>query len=236
MKPFRFQQFSIRQSPEVFRVGTDAVLLGALCSVAEAASVLEVGTGTGIVSLMLAQRNPEAEILAIDLNESAVELARKNFGESPFCERLRVAFCDFKSFSSARKFDVIVCNPPFFEANASEKDVLARQQTELNFFQLLEKSAGSLASAGKLCVIVPAESGSELEAMGRTVGLFLQKKINIYGRQGGKVRRLVLEFSLQENACSTEDFVVEKSPRQYSDQYLELTKEFHVFEKSFSGR
>ena len=90
MKPFRFQQFSIQQSKNVFRVGTDGVLLGALCSLSSPNNILEVGTGSGLISLMLAQRESSAEILAIDINSEAIELAGINFKNSPFSDRLKI--------------------------------------------------------------------------------------------------------------------------------------------------
>jgi tRNA1Val (adenine37-N6)-methyltransferase len=141
MKPFRFQQFSIQQSKNVFRVGTDGVLLGALCSLSSPKNILEVGTGSGLISLMLAQRESSAKILAIDINSEAIELAGINFRNSPFSDRLKTKFQDFKNFESDEKFDLIVCNPPFFEENNSAKDILARQQVELNFENLIEKSS-----------------------------------------------------------------------------------------------
>ena len=109
-------------------MGTDGVLLGAMCSVENAKNILEVGAGTGLVSLMLAQRNSNAEILAIDIDKNAVKLAEKNFRNSSFSERLRILNQDFKNFNGEEKFDLIVSNPPYFEENNSEKDVVARQK------------------------------------------------------------------------------------------------------------
>lgn len=145
MKPFHFKQFSILQDKNVFRVGTDGVLLGALVSCEAASKVLEVGTGTGLISLMTAQRNPRAEILALDINEKAVELAGQNFSNSPFRDRLGAELFDFKNYISEEKFDLILSNPPYFEQmDFSQKDVLARQQVELNFEQLIQNSSALL--------------------------------------------------------------------------------------------
>lgn len=133
MKPFSFKQFNINQSEKVFRIGTDAVLLGALAGVFGKQNILEIGTGTGIISLMLAQRNSEANITAIDINPEAVGLARENFENTPFKERLKAFEKDFKTFGSSDKFDFVVSNPPYFDANSSTKDILARQRIELDF-------------------------------------------------------------------------------------------------------
>lgn len=231
MKPFRFQQFSIQQSKDVFRVGTDGVLLGATCNVKNAKKILEIGTGTGLISLMLAQRNVSAKILAIDINENAVKLASENFRNSIFNENLKVELKDFKHFETNENFDLVVCNPPFFEENASAKDVLARQQVELNFRNLVEKSAEIITEKGILSIILPSESASDVKSLAEEFNLYLVREINIYGIEGGNLKRNILEFSLAQKPLEILDFVIEKSPREYSDQYLNLTKNFHVFGK-----
>ncbi|WP_027381152.1 tRNA1(Val) (adenine(37)-N6)-methyltransferase [Chryseobacterium daeguense] len=229
MKPFTFRQFQIQQSKNVFRVGTDGVLLGALANVDNACKVLEVGTGTGLISLMLAQRNANAQFLGIDINEEAVHLTKINFGNAPFASRLKNIQQDFKNFESDEKFDLIVSNPPYFEASDSEKDKIARQTVELNFRQLISKSSELLSGNGLFSVIIPAETGNDFIEISKEHQLFLIKKINIQGIENSKVKRVILEFSLAEKSLQEQEFIIEKSPRQYSDQYLELTKEFHVF-------
>ncbi|MBB6372709.1 tRNA1(Val) (adenine(37)-N6)-methyltransferase [Chryseobacterium shigense] len=232
MKPFRFKHFEIQQSKNVFRVGTDGVLLGALADVENNASeVLEVGTGTGLISLMLAQRNPDACFLGLDINEDAALLTKTNFEHSPFHSRLKNIHQDLKTFEAGRKFDLIVSNPPYFEESDSDKDKLARQTVELNFKQLIEASVRLLSDQGILSVIIPAEAGSGFVETALKNRLFLNRKIDIKGIEYSKTKRLVLEFSFTEKEIEVFDFVIEKSPRQYSDQYLELTKEFHVFKK-----
>lgn len=229
MKPFTFKQFTIQQSKEVFRVGTDGVLLGALADIESAHNVLEIGTGTGLISLMLAQRNSEAQFFGIDINKEAAELTKNNFEKSPFFSRLKNGHQDFKDFETGQKFDLIVSNPPYFEASDSEKDKIARQTVELNFRQLIEKSSQMLSEKGLLSVIIPFEAGSDFMAITNEYRMFLVRKINIKGIENAKVKRLILEFSLSERDLAESEFTVEKSPRQYSDQYLELTREFHVF-------
>lgn len=231
MKPFRFQQFSIQQSKDVFRVGTDGVLLGAMCNVKNAKKILEIGTGTGLISLMLAQRNVSAKISAIDINENAVKLASENFRNSIFYENLKVELKDFKNFETNENFDLVVCNPPFFEENASAKDVLARQQVELNFRNLVEKSTEIITKKGILSIILPSEAATDVKSLAEEFNLYLVREINIYGIEGGNLKRNILEFSLAQKPLEISDFVIEKSPREYSDQYLNLTKNFHVFGK-----
>lgn len=231
MKSFKFKQFEIQQSKNVFRVGTDGVLLGSLANIDNASKVLEVGTGTGLISLMLAQRNSYAEFLGIDINEEAVSLTRSNFENSPFQLRLKNSHQDFKNFESDAKFDLIVSNPPYFEESDSEKDKLARQTVELNFLQLISKSSKLLSENGIFSVIIPSEVGNDFTKIANENQLFLIRQVNIKGIENSKVKRLILEFSLTKKEVEESECIIEKSPRQYSDQYLELTKEFHVFKE-----
>lgn len=232
MKSFKFKQFEILQSAQVFRVGTDGVLLGALANSAHAEKVLEIGTGTGLISLMLAQRNSKATFFGIDINEDAVNLTKNNFENSIFNSRLKNGFQDFKTFETDEKFDLIVSNPPYFEESNASKDKLARQTVELNFRQLISKSSRLISENGLFSVIIPAEAGSGFVEIAKENQLFLTRKINISGIINSPVKRLILEFSLAEKPLEESEFIIEKRPRQYSDQYLELTQYFHVFKNN----
>lgn len=231
MKPFHFKKFSINQSKDVFRVGTDGVLLGAMCSVENATNILEVGTGTGLISLMIAQRNPKANILAIDIDENAVKLAEENFTNTIFSERLNVLNKDFKNFSGEEKFDFIVSNPPYFEENLSEKDVVARQRKELKFEDLVEKASENLSENGIFAVIIPFESSEHFEKICSKNNLSLHRKVVVLGIQNSNPKRVILEFGFKEKKAIESEFTIEKSPRKYTGEYLELTKDFHVFKK-----
>lgn len=229
MKTFDFQQFSVAQSPQVFRVGTDAVLLGALCSAGNAETVLEIGTGTGIISLMVAQRNPSAQIIATDICPEAAELAQKNFFKSPFRRRLQAIHADIRQFQSQKKFDLIISNPPYFESNPSEKNKVARQQIELTFGDFCTVAEKLLAPQGMLSVILPHHVSTDFERLASVTGLFLCRKVIIRGRAELPPKRAVLEFSRNKDTATASDLIIEKAPRQFSAAYLELTKEFHLF-------
>lgn len=231
MKPFRLKQFDILQSSDVFRVGTDAVLLGVLSDVMGAKQILEVGTGTGIISLMLAQRNPDANILAIDINSEAVNISQTNFLNSPFSDRIKSQLQDFKQFETGEKFDLIISNPPYFEINSSDKDILARQRLELDFSDLIQKASQLLSDEGLFSVVIPIDSEKQFTQICLNNNLFLKRKVIIKGIETAEPKRVVLEYSFQQSGTKEENFVIEKSPRVYSDEYLELTKDFHIFNK-----
>lgn len=231
MKDFHFKKFSIQQSKSVFRVGTDAVLLGSLATVEEKNNILEIGCGTGIISMMLAQRNLKANILALDIDENAVELSDKIFKISPFSERLEVKLADFNQFKNEDLFDLIVCNPPYFEANPSEKDVLARQKVALNFDDLIKNASKYLSKKGIFSVIIPVEDFENFNQIAIENQLYLKNKIEIFGIEGGVLKRVILEFCKEKFNTEIIQFTIEKSPRSYSDEYLELTKDFHLFQK-----
>lgn len=231
MKPFKFQQFDILQNADVFRVGTDAVLLGALSNVSKAKNILEVGTGTGVISLMVAQRNPDAKIFAIDINPEAVNISQTNFSNSPFSDRMKSKLQDLKTFEPEENFDLIISNPPYFEINNSGKDIVARQRLELDFYDLIQKSSQLLCEDGCLSVIIPIDSERDFTEICLKNNLFIQRKVIIKGIKTSEPKRLVLEYSFKESQTKVENFVIEKSPRVYSDEYLELTKDFHQFNK-----
>lgn len=229
MKPFRFQNFDIVQQAGVFRVGTDGVLLGVLANISDAESVLEVGTGTGLIPLMLAQRNPMLTVTALDINPEAAALANGNFKNSPYHDRLQALHADFKSFHSDIKFDLIISNPPYFEVNDSAKDVFARQTVEMDACLLLEGNAELLNENGIISLIIPSDQSTTLERRASELGLYMVRKVNIFGIAGGPVKRNVLEFSQKEIPATEQEFVIEKSPRVYSQQYLDATRDFHIF-------
>ena len=231
MKPFHFKKFSIKQSKDVFRVGTDGVLLGALVNIENSQRILEVGSGSGLISLMIAQRNLIAIITAIDISAEAVKLSDENFKNSPFNERLNCFEADFKHFAGVEKFDLIVSNPPYFKENDSSKDVIARQQTSLSFENLIKLSAEKLKIGGLFSIIIPAEFGDTFTQTATENKLFLNRKITIYGIKNSKPKRLILEFGFEDKEMMMTELIIEKSPRIFTDEYLKLTKDFHLFGK-----
>ncbi len=204
MKFFRIKKF--------FRVGTDGVVLGALCNGEGAVRALEVGCGTGLISLMLAQRFSSAVFDALDINAKAVEIAGQNFSNSPFANRLNVVEINYNDFESVEKYDLIVSNPPYFESDSS-KDLIARHQVLLSFQQLIYKSARLISDTGILSVIIPCDDAENFITIAEDNNLHLIRKIDIYGIKGGKLKRNILEFSRKLSELVLEELVLEKEKK-----------------------
>ncbi|MBQ3910329.1 MAG: methyltransferase, partial [Muribaculaceae bacterium] len=159
-KIFRFKQFGVLNDKTAMKVGTDGVLLGAWCNVTGARRVLDVGTGCGLIALMVAQRNQGAAVTAIDIDDEAVGEARVNVARSPWSDRVEALCVDFNDFAAQEPFDLIVSNPPFFTENVMAPDQsrnVARHSVSLTMEQLIGNSKPLLAHGGRLAFIAPTQ-------------------------------------------------------------------------------
>lgn len=193
---FHFKQFSIHQSRCAMKVGTDGVLLGALAKAPQGGRILDIGTGTGVVALMLAQRSP-ARIDAVEIDPGAAGQAEENVRATPWAERIRVICGDFAAFHTScdRRYDLIVSNPPYFRNSLAPKTAekaLARHASEGFYEELLKGSGKLLASSGKCCFILPPEVSEETERMAEEHGLFPLEGIVIRSVPGRKAFRKLL--------------------------------------------
>ncbi|MBT6745203.1 MAG: methyltransferase, partial [Flavobacteriales bacterium] len=160
---FKFKQFSIDQTNSPFKVGTDGVLAGALCPVNAPKNILDIGTGTGLIALMLAQRC-NAKIDAIEINQIAFNQAKHNFKNSPWVNKINVHHCALQNYNPGKKYAVIISNPPYFQSSLKsdvESKNKARHTDSLTPTELVRISAGLLSSTGKLCLIYPVEQGEK---------------------------------------------------------------------------
>jgi len=242
-QPFRFQQFSIRDSGSAMKIGTDGVLLGAWTPIREAKSILDIGTGCGIVALMLAQRTSEvgSRIDAIDLDQGAAEQALENFQDSPWPDRLpnriedvHLSLEQFTLQNQANRYDLIVCNPPFF-APMKQSGIQARHHartTETLKRELLFQTTKNLLKPnGRFSLVLPYDQTESALELAFTSGFERWSRTNVRPLPDLGFKRVLLEFGL----CSLEveqrihdELVVEDSRHQYSKDYERLTKEFHL--------
>lgn len=214
------------------KVGTDGVLLGAWVPIKDAKYILDIGTGTGLIALMLAQRAENTFVDAIEIEPQAFEQASANFNESPWIKRLNAVHTDFKSFDSSKKYDLIVSNPPYFNnavKNNCEQKSQARHTDSLSFDELLKGTVRLLSDNGRFCVILPADEKSFFETLAHKNTLFLNAVLNIKPTPSKPIKRVLLEFSLIETSIKEETMIIEEFGRhQYSEAYKLLTKEFYL--------
>lgn len=212
------------------KIGTDGVLLGSWAEAENPENILDIGTGTGLISLMLAQRFPNAQITAIEIDKDSFEEAKFNFEESPFHTRIFAVHTSLQHFISKEKFDLIVSNPPFFELTHKENSSrnTARQQAELSFPELISHSAELLSNNGKLAVIIPFESKDYFVELAVQKGLFPEKITNVKGNETSYFKRSLLLFSAKESKISTQELIIEISRNIYTPEYISLTKDFYL--------
>ena len=212
------------------KVGTDGVLLGAWGSV-DGKRILDIGTGTGLIALMAAQRNPEADVLGIDIDESAVAQASENVAESPFSRQIECILQDVLTFESEASFDAILCNPPFFTEDTlpdNRSRALARNNKCLPFPQLIKKVAVLLAENGTFSLIVPSALAQEIVGLCMENGLHLVRRCQIHTTARKPPRRTLLEFSRQNRSCEMQTLCLVADDGTRSQQYQELTKDFYL--------
>ena len=231
---FAFKQFTIKQDLCAMKVGTDAVLLGAWIIPNGSSNILDIGTGTGIISLMLAQKS-KAEIDAIDIDENAVIQAKQNISESKFSNNIIVNHISFQEFakSSDKKFNLIVTNPPYFEQSLKSSDQKrshARHADVLPFEDLLDGVIKLLDPKGKFCLILPKLEAEKFRALAEKKGLHLSKLLRIKSRADKDTdKRHIMQFEFTPTEFSETTLVIEQQERhQYTSEYKELTKDYYV--------
>jgi tRNA1Val (adenine37-N6)-methyltransferase len=230
---FRFKQFTIVQEKAAMKVGTDGVLLGAWTEVGDARSILDVGTGTGLIALMMAQKS-DAQITALEIEEKAYTEALFNFNQSPWTGRIQAVQSSFQKFSSATsdRFDLIVSNPPFFENASKAREANrsnARHTDLLPYTDLISGSATLLTDRGRLSVIIPAESADRVIALASETNLFPIRITKVKPKPERPFHRYLIEFSKQEGLCSFDELTIgNEGQNNFTDEYKRLTQDFYL--------
>ena len=232
--PFHFKQFSIAQDRCVMKVGTDGVLLGAWTDVNGASNILDIGTGTGIIAIMLAQRTENAEIDAVEIDESACKQASENMLASPWSDRLfaiNKAIQDFAA-NTAKQYDLIVSNPPFFSGGTfsnNENRNEVRHTIKLPNGELLSAVRSLLSENGKFCVILPTLEGLRFQERAQNYRLFCTKMTEVKPKQDKAVERILLQFEKQPQTLVSDSLVIQYDERNhYTDEYIALTGDFYL--------
>lgn len=224
----------VKQSGAAMKVGTDGCLLGAWTPLKGASHVLDIGTGTGLVALMLAQRlqsyNTSFLIHAIDIEEGAVLQAKENVSMTPWKEHIFVFLQDILTYQSHLLYDLIVCNPPYFVNSLQCPDIdrtQARHTISLPFCELIRKVSDLLSDYGRFCVILPYKESSSFALLAAESGLFLKTQVNIHTTERKDVKRVLLEFSKYPVVPVTQNLILQHEG-EYSDSFKSLMKDFYL--------
>ncbi len=217
------------------KVGTDAVLLGAWVNLKGVKRILDVGTGCGIIALMLAQRTDEkvkdVNIEGIEIDELSAQQAEENLLETRWCNRVLIHHYPLQTFRSPFKYDLIVSNPPYFNNSQlppAKHRAKARHTDSLSYQELLDHSLRLLKTKGRLAVILPFEEGKLFASLAKEVGLYISRQLSFYSRKEKPQERWLLEFSFESKKIKEETLVLHGKGESWSEDYKELTKEFYL--------
>ncbi|PCI07001.1 MAG: tRNA (adenine-N(6)-)-methyltransferase [Flavobacteriaceae bacterium] len=232
---FKFKEFTVSQDKSAMKVGTDGVLLGAWAQPKEACSILDIGSGTGIVSLQMAQRTFAETIDAIEIDAGAFEQTVENFEQSGWGDRLFCYHASIQNFvdEAEEKYDFIISNPPFFSEKfkkngISETRALARHTHKLSFEELLSATSKLLSKTGACAFIIPIESESIFLGLAEINGLFLNRITRVRGTSSSDIKRSLVQFSFKKTEIEKSELVIEIERHVYTQDYIDLVKDFYL--------
>ncbi len=236
---FHFKRFTVHQSGAAMKVSTEACLLGAWAPVENARRILDIGAGTGLLTLILAQRQPEAVLDAVEIDEAAARQAAENAAASPFADRIRVfhhAIQEFPQSAIAAPpsefvYDLIVSNPPFYQRSLYASEAArsrALHASTLNFEDLLNAVERLLAPTGRFVVLLPPHETGQLLGKAAERGLLLRKQLHVFSRTGGRLFRQVSVLGRTVETVEHETLSIQDSEGNYSPEYVALLKEFYL--------
>lgn len=243
MKPFQFKQFTVNQDQCAMKIGTDGVLLGAWVGVDNNPfSILDIGAGTGVISLMLAQRCNAQLIDAIEIDNNAYEQCVDNFEQSPWGDRLFCYHASLEEFVEEieDKYDLIVSNPPFFSPSLASPSLpkgenlmsnsrkIARFYDAMPFEDLTKSASELLSKDGIFSVIIAFKEESDFIQLASTFKLFPNRILRIKGNSSSEIKRSLIEFSFNKNNIEIEELIIETGRHQYTQDYINLTKDFYL--------
>jgi tRNA1Val (adenine37-N6)-methyltransferase len=233
-KPFQFKQFSIYQDKTAMKVGTDGVLLGAWAEINnEVFSILDIGAGTGLIALMLAQKCNAEVIDAIELNDEAYEQTVENFEQSDWGDRLFCYHASLQEFADEieDKYDLIVSNPPFYTSTykeLSEERAMARHTESLSYTELLEGTSKLLSEQGSCAFIIPFQEEENFISIAKENMLFPTRITRVKGTETAPLKRSLLQFSFSKTEIEINELIIEIERHQYTKEYINLVQDFYL--------
>lgn len=236
-KPFHFKKFVIHQDQCAMKVGTDGVLLGAWADIESAKNILDIGTGTGVIALMAAQRNENAHIDAVEIDKASAKQAGENFAYSTFNERLNSHFSSVQAYVSqcTKKYDAIISNPPYFEIGntidvSDKRRQRGRQTTSLTFEELIESVILLLDNGGSFHVVFPVIEGKQFIKLALKKQFYCVRLTEVKSVAYKPIERLLLEFSKVNTGLIKSSLTIQKSNirHDYTTSYIQLAKSFYT--------
>ncbi|WP_282080983.1 tRNA1(Val) (adenine(37)-N6)-methyltransferase [Aquimarina algiphila] len=233
-KPFKFKEFTLHQDRCAMKVGTDGVLLGAWVPIDGAVdSILDIGTGTGVIALMSAQRSNAEVIDALEIDAGAYEQAVENFEASSWGDRLFCYHASFQEFMAEidDQYDLLISNPPFYREDYKTSDTkrdMARFEDALPFEHLLVGASKLLSDQGKFAVIVPYKEEERIIDLASQVTLFPLKITRVKGTLTSEVKRSLLLFDREKKTPEIDELIIENARHEYTKSYIDLTKDFYL--------
>lgn len=231
---FRFKEFSVSQGKSAMKVGTDGVLLGSWVKIPNPTNtVLDIGTGTGLIALQVAQRSESEIIDALEVEDGAFEQAVENFENSPWSDRLFCYHASLQQFQMEmeERYDLIICNPPFFNNSypaESEKRNLARQTDQLSFESLLTCTSDLMESGGSCAFVIPFQNEDEFLILAESQNLHVNRLTRVKGSPSSPVKRSLIQMSREKRGIELSELVIETTRHQYTAEYIELVKDFYL--------
>lgn len=229
---FHFKKFSVRHDRSGMKVGTDGALLGAWTDVRQATQILDIGTGTGLIALMLAQRASESVTIdAVEIDDQAYADAQENIAASPWHDRINLHHASIQNFNTTTKFDLIVTNPPYFQKSykpPTAQRETARHTEQLTFDDILNIAEKFLTPNGKLNLVLPFTEGSQFIELAKHKGLHCTRKWTFRTRENKPVERLLLEFNWEKKESDEGEILLYSSGEEWSGGYKEMMRDFYL--------
>ena len=233
-KPFRFKQFSVAQDHCAMKIGTDAVLLGAWTNLdSQPNSILDIGAGTGILALMMAQRSGAELIDAIEIDDAAYEQCVGNFEASDWSDRLFCYHASLDEFTEEieDQYDLIISNPPFYTDSfktENEERNKARFEDAMPFTELLKSISKLLSPTGQFNVVIPFSEEISFIELASKEGLYPSRTLHVRGQESSSVKRSLICFTFEKQTIETQELTIEIARHQYTKEYINLTKDFYL--------